>query len=99
VTSNPVGDAVSSATRAAENAPANIAPGVTDKTGASSRSLPFKPTQARGGPVNVDNLLSTTGKTESGKSGTDKAKGSIREPDGSRTSQGPTRIRRQSVAG
>jgi carbonic anhydrase len=96
VTSNPVGDAVSSATRAAENAPANIAPGVT---GASSRILQFKPTQARGGPVNVDNLLSTTGKTESGKSGTDKAKGSIREPDGSRTSQGPTRIRRQSVAG
>jgi carbonic anhydrase len=94
VTSNPVSEAVSAATRASERAPDTI-PVATDKTGTSSRDLKsFGPMGSRGGPVNIDKLLKTTGK-----SATDKAEGIVKGVNDGISSYGPQRARRKSVAG
>ena len=96
LTSNPVGDAASNATKAAEKAPDNI-PIATDKTGVSSRNLAsFPPTTSRGGPVDVGNLLKTTGKSESDAS---KDSNTFSPTLGTKKAQGPIRPRRKSVAG
>ena len=102
VTTNPVSEAVSDATEASEKkkglkrVDSGLLPDINrtsrlDRAQASTRAMGFGTTG-----VNVDKLLSTTGKSESAAS---KESDNFSPTLGSKKAQGPTRARRKSVDG